>query len=140
MPAEKSENLVIVDTCVWSLALRRTDRSVQGKVLELERVIRDGRAQMIGAIRQEILSGIKDKKQFEAIRQYLWAFVDEPITVEDYENAARTFNKLRTKGIHASSTDVLIFSISLHRNWQILSVDNDFKHYEKVLNLTNLVI
>ena len=49
---------VIVDTSVWSLALRRQQKnnSIADKLRDF---IGDGRVVLLGAVRQEILSGIK---------------------------------------------------------------------------------
>ena len=49
---------VIVDTSVWSLALRRTPARTSAEAAELAELIREGRVAMIGAVRQEILSGV----------------------------------------------------------------------------------
>ncbi|MFO7766132.1 MAG: hypothetical protein R6V33_06850 [Pelovirga sp.] len=53
---------VLVDTCIWSLALRRKKSEQDAVVNELGELISEGRAQLIGPIRQELLSGIKNKK------------------------------------------------------------------------------
>jgi len=54
---------VLVDTSVWSLALRRKNESLTTNerflVTELSELIREGRARVIGLVRQELLSGIK---------------------------------------------------------------------------------
>jgi hypothetical protein len=55
---------VVVDTSVWSLALRRDKQSIFAPAQELSQLIQDHRVQMIGPIRQEILSGIRNKAQF----------------------------------------------------------------------------
>lgn len=57
---------VIVDTAVWSLALRRNSPNV-AVVEPLQRLIADGRVMISGAIRQEILSGIRNSEQFERL-------------------------------------------------------------------------
>ena len=63
----------IVDTSVWSLTLRR--KQPDSKLANiLQDLIANGRVIMIGAIRQEILSGIKHQKQFEKLRDNLRAF------------------------------------------------------------------
>ena len=53
--------MVLVDTPVWSLALRRRpehlSRSQQVLASALAELIREGRVQMVGPIRQELLSG-----------------------------------------------------------------------------------
>ena len=71
---------VLVDTSVWSLALRRRSRSLSAEEElvrgELAELIREGRAQMIGPMRQEVLSGIRSRSQYERLRQDLRAFED----------------------------------------------------------------
>lgn len=63
---------------------------------------------LIGPIRQEILSGIKDKKQFNLPREKLESFYDHKITWNDYKTVAEFFNLCRSKGIKGSNTDFLI--------------------------------
>ena len=66
---------VIVDTSVWSLALRRNTASEGIRVVNILRdLITDGRVIMLGIIRQEILSGIRYPEQFTQLRNYLRAF------------------------------------------------------------------
>jgi predicted nucleic acid-binding protein len=55
---------IIVDTSIWSLALRRKKKQSFSEVKILESLIDNQRICMLGPIRQEILSGIKDSKQF----------------------------------------------------------------------------
>lgn len=81
---------------------------------------------MLGPIRQEILSGIKDLKQFNLLKEYLSAFEDFPITTKDYEKAAEFFNLCRSKGIQGSNTDFLICSVSFNNRFPIFTADNDF--------------
>ena len=49
---------VLVDTSVWSLALRRTSPSGESVAI-LEALVEEGRAVLMGAIRQELLSGLR---------------------------------------------------------------------------------
>ena len=65
---------VLVDTSVWSLALRRTSVVGDPAKIELEQLVEDGRAAIIGPIREEILSGIRTATQFELLRNHLRAF------------------------------------------------------------------
>ena len=57
---------IIVDTSVWSKAFRKKNLTEDEKkmISFLEKIIRDGRVIMIGAIRQEILCGISDENRF----------------------------------------------------------------------------
>jgi predicted nucleic acid-binding protein len=79
---------VIVDTSVWSIALRRNASESLAPVQELRHLIHDHRVQMIGPIRQEILSGIRSESQFSKLRKHLESFPDLPILTEDYVAAA----------------------------------------------------
>jgi predicted nucleic acid-binding protein len=124
---------VIVDTSVWSHAFRRDHLVGAPEALELRRLIKDFRATIIGPIRQEILSGIPNAKQFATLRGLMSAFVDEPLMAEDYERAASFFNRCRAKGIQGSHVDFLICSVAVSRNRPIFSTDKDFAGYAKVL-------
>jgi|GEM_PF-2449407 len=63
---------VLVDTCVWSLVLRRKDNQQNNGLIEqLNRLIQQRQIVMLGVIRQEILSGIQLNEQFERIRSKL---------------------------------------------------------------------
>ncbi|NCP02896.1 MAG: hypothetical protein GW861_05895 [Deltaproteobacteria bacterium] len=57
----------IVDTCIWSLALRRNETTSSDIVDELSELISEVRVQLIGPIRQELLSGIKSTTQFNKL-------------------------------------------------------------------------
>ncbi len=128
---------VLVDTSVWSLALRRKAQDLSGAerstVDELAELVREGRARMMGPIRQELLSGIKTPAQYEKLRITLMSFPDEPIDASDYEAAARASNDCRAKGIIVSVVDILICSIAMSRRWSIFTADPDFTNYARVL-------
>jgi predicted nucleic acid-binding protein len=130
---------VLVDTPVWSLALRRRpehlSESQQGLVNVLAELIREGRAQMLGPVRQELLSGIRQETQYKRIRDYLRAFREPSLEAEDYEDAARMSNQCRSGGIDGSSVDFLICAAAHRRGWAIFTTDRDFQNYASVLPL-----
>jgi predicted nucleic acid-binding protein len=82
---------VIVDTSVWSLALRRDKQESNAVVDEFRRMIKDHRVQMIGPIRQEILSGIRSESHFKKLRKHLESFPDLPAITEDYSYGSKIF-------------------------------------------------
>jgi predicted nucleic acid-binding protein len=125
---------VLVDTSVWSLALRRR-APAHASVDELRRLIVTGRAAMVGPVRQELLSGIRDAAAFESLRERLGAFPDEPITTTDYERAAGFFNTCRAKGLQGSNTDFLLCAVAIRANMPLLTTDADFRRYAAVLPL-----
>jgi predicted nucleic acid-binding protein len=124
---------VLVDTSIWSLALRRGKSPDISVLTELESLISDFRLQLVGPIRQELLSGIKSDTQFNKLKQYLSSFPDYQIQTEDFVLAAHFFNQCRKKGIQGSNTDFLICAIAVNKNWQIYTSDQDFSHFKKVI-------
>lgn len=131
--------LVLVDTPVWSLALRRRDRDLnpreQHVTNALRELIQDGRAQLVGPVRQELLSGIREESSFKKLRDQLRAFEQVPLDAADYEEAAHLNNQCRARGIAGSAIDFLICAIALRRNWQIFTADRDFPRYASALPL-----
>ena len=129
----------LVDTSVWSLALRRKPADLtsaeQSVVGELRDLTGEGRARIIGLIRQELLSGIKSAAQCEKLRMALLAFPDELISTSDHEEAAKISNACRSRGMVASVVDALICEVALSRQWSIFSTDRDFRDYAKVVNI-----
>ncbi|MBI4729870.1 MAG: PIN domain-containing protein [Acidobacteria bacterium] len=124
---------VIVDTSVWSLALRRHRPSEHPAGRELAELIREGRATILGPIRQELLSGIRREQQFQTLRDHLRAFPDIRLGMEDYEEAASFFNRCRAKGVQGSNTDFLICGAAVRRQFGILTTDGDFESLAKLL-------
>jgi predicted nucleic acid-binding protein len=124
---------VVVDTSVWSLALRRRRAAPEPEASELTALIREGLASIIGPIRQELLSGISSEQQFQTLREYLRPFPDLPMDMDDYEEAAAFYNRCRSKGVQGSNTDFLICAVSVRRQMPILTTDEDFSHFARVL-------
>lgn len=131
--------MILVDTSIWSLALRRksADLSAREKslTLALAELIRDGRAQLIGLVRQELLSGIREPEKFDQLRNLLHAFDDVRLDPSDYEEAAQIHNRCRSRGVAGSAIDFLICAVAVRRRWQIFTTDSDFDRYQKVLGL-----
>jgi len=124
---------VIVDTCVWSLALRRNESKSSDLVDELSELISEVRVQLIGPIRQELLSGIKSKAQFNKLKKHLSAFPDLPLSAKDFELAAEFYNLARGKGVQGSNTDFIICSLAYTHEMSIFTTDKDFESYAFVL-------
>jgi len=124
---------IIVDTCIWSIALRRNEIKQNNLIVELSELISEVRVQLIGPIRQELLSGIKTKNQFNKLKKHLSAFPDLPMVSRDFELAAEFYNVTRNKGIQGSNTDFIICSLAHTHNMSIFTIDKDFVHYASVL-------
>lgn len=126
---------VLVDTSVWSLAFRRKriKPDEQLTVQQLQALILEGDACMTGAIRQEVLSGIKHQKQYEKLKIRLQAFDDLAAAQRDHEIAADMFNQCRRKGVQGSHIDFLICAIATNARMPIFAVDGDFPHYAEII-------
>lgn len=127
--------MVLVDTSIWSLALRRQDQQPSPEIDQLSTLIDDVQVVMMGAVRQELLSGIKDHRQYLKVRNYLRAFSDITVHSEDYERAADFYNRCREKGIQGSHIDFLICSVAHAHQLAIFTLDKDFEHYQSVLDI-----
>ncbi|BAS55696.1 putative PilT protein [Leptolyngbya boryana NIES-2135] len=123
---------VIVDTSIWSLALRRNTPNSE-IVDRLRTLIAEDEISILGAIRQEILSGIRTAEQFTRLRDYLRAFPDLTLVQDDYEIAAEFFNTCRRNGIQGSNTDFLICAAAYRRNDSIFTTDQDFRSFQTYL-------
>ena len=124
---------VLVDTSVWSLALRRRTSAEEPAVEQLRWLIDQGRVAMIGPIRQELLSGVRTPESFERLREHLRPYRDELLEMADFERAAEHFNACRTRGIQGSNTDFLICAVAERRALPILTTDADYTRFATVL-------
>jgi predicted nucleic acid-binding protein len=131
--------LVLIDTPVWSLALRRTSTDLslleQRTTDALQDLIRDGRAQLLGPVRQELLSAIRQESSFRKLRDQLRAFDQPHMEIADYEEAAHINNQCRSQGVAGSAIDFLICAAAARRDWQVFTTDHDFIRYAKVIPL-----
>lgn len=120
---------VMVDTCMWSLALRGKTPKNQKVAEELTKLIKENRVKIIGPIRQEVLSGYSDFTRYEKLRNKLQYFPNEQIIDYDYELAAEYSNLCRKKGIQGSHIDFLICAVSNRLKMKIYTNDKDFSRY-----------
>ncbi len=131
--------MILVDTPVWSLALRRksSDLSAQESriVSGLRNLVQQHRVRLLGPTRQEILSGIREHSQFLRIREHLRSFPNVALDESDYEQAAQSSNRCRGAGISCSPVDVLMCAVALRHDWEIFTTDEDFSHYQIALKI-----
>jgi len=122
---------VLVDTSVWSLAFRR--KQPDDIVEKLVDLIHASLVVMIGPVRQELLSGIPNNKEFNDLKSRLEHFDDLPIATSDYEKAAEFYNICRSCGVQGSHDDFLICAVAANNNLRIFTTDKDFEQYAKHL-------
>ena len=128
--------MVLVDTSVWSLALRRGAPRNGPLERELAELIREGRVVVVGPVRQELLSGVRSEVHSRKLRDRLRAFGDLALAPEDYERAAVCYNRCRAKGVQGGAVDFLLCAIALRHDLPMFAADRDFDHYARVLGMT----
>jgi predicted nucleic acid-binding protein len=126
---------VLVDTSVLSLAYRRKSISKEEELIlnDLKNLILDLRMVILGPIRQEILSGIRDRSQFVKLRRELRLFEDGILSIHHFELAAEFSNSLRANGIQSSYVDALICAYASLEDVPIFTLDVDFTLYASVI-------
>ena len=124
--------MVIVDSDVWSEAFRSKGRESRS-VKQLRQLIEEESVLIIGPIRQEVLSGIREPERYAKIRELIRSFPSQRVEEPVYELAASFFNLCRSKGVQGSHTDYLICACAIEWKAQILTKDKDFKRYAQYL-------
>ena len=130
---------VLIDTCVWPLALRSKTPKELSVAIQLTQLIDDNQAKIIGPIRQELLSGYSAKNSFDRLKQKLKYFPNEEIHDADYESATEYSNFCRSKGVQGPHIDFLICAVACRFKFKISTTDKDFKHYAKHLDRKSVV-
>lgn len=128
---------VLVDTTIWSLALRRRSHQLSATERRLVdswvALVSSGRVVLTGAIRQEVLSGIRDERVFESLHEKLSAFRYLETLSADHTQAARFFNVCRSHGVVGSHSDMLICAIAHRYGVPIFTTDPDLPRYARHL-------
>jgi len=131
--------MILVDTSIWSLALRRRPAALSAEehrlVAEWARLVTEGLASLIGPIRQEILSGVRRPEVFQALRRALSDFPYLGIDAADYDRAAEFFNVCRAQGITGGPVDMLISAVAYRHEVPVFAVDTDYVRYARHLPL-----
>jgi hypothetical protein len=105
---------------------------------ELTVAIQASNAAIIGPVRQEILSGIRDRAQFKKTQGLLDPFPDEPAIPEDFAEAARLFNLCQDHGVHCGPVDILICAVASRLGYGILTSDTGLGRCIEVLRIEGI--
>ena len=124
---------LVVDTSVWSLVLRRP------RVDEADPFVCAFRAHieagdgifLIGNILQELLDGVRAKKDFDRLLRLLEPFPLLPLEREAYVGAAELRQRCRSKGVQAGAIDCLIAAACMQHGFPLLTADRDFQYIAK---------
>jgi len=120
---------ILVDTSIWSLALRRPSGVVNQEATLLKTIIEEGEdVYLLGIILQEVLQGIRNSSDFLALKEYFKAFPLIDLMREDYTGAAELKNHLIRKGKQGGTIDVLIASAAISHHCHLFTTDKHFAH------------
>lgn len=82
---------------------------------ELAELIGEGHVRLVGLIGKEVLSGVRNPRQYEKLQTRLRAFPDAGIATTDHEAAAVASNRCKSRGVTVSVADVLICGVAIAR-------------------------
>jgi len=116
---------VLVDTSVWSAALRREKPPNSREVEALRAAIERGDACLLGVILQEVLQGFPSSDRTRRLVDYLSPFPILSLHRGDYVYAAEIRNKCRAKGVTVSTVDAQIAAAAINHRCALLAVDQD---------------
>ncbi len=120
---------ILVDTSVWSLALRRQSSVVHAEAVLLRTLIEQGEdISLLGIILQEVLQGVRNLKHFNQLKEYFAAFPIIELTRADYIKAAELKNHLMKNGKQAGTIDALIASAAISYECSLFTADQDFSY------------
>lgn len=119
---------LLVDTSVWSLAIRRDAPAIEPEVETLKDALLGADVVVTtGLVLQELLQGFSGPK---AAAQIVERFAALPLLQPDREDhvaAAELRNKCWRGGVQIGTIDALIAQLCIRHDLVLLSTDNDFK-------------
>ena len=118
---------LLVDTSVWSLALRRDGPTDTKEVIALREALEGADAVVTtGLILQELLQGFIGPKAAQAIIERFGALPLIQPDREDHVAAAEVRNACRRAGVQIGTVDALLVQLCGRYDMTLLSSDNDF--------------
>ncbi len=119
---------IVIDTCVWSLVLRRPrpDSANRWVVAFNAHMDRGDGIHLIGPILQELLEGLRHARDFDRLARALQPFPLVPLGRDTYVAAASLRNGCQRRGIQAGHIDALIAAACIERGLPLLTSDIDF--------------
>lgn len=126
---------VIVDTSVWSEFFRRSSTDNYKNVEVFKELVVEGRVVLLGVVKQELLSGIRESPRFTKLLNALSSFDVLLATDADHILAATYFNSCRSHGVQGSYADFLICAQAANNKMSILSSDGDFMNFKAAIEV-----
>lgn len=120
--------MLLVDTSVWSLALRRDRPRRDEHVRRFEEALRDGEVVLPGIVLQELLQGLSPGPVKDSLVERLSRLALLLPGRADHMAAAELFTQCRRAGVQLASVDALIAAMCVRRDLPLLTTDKDFRH------------
>jgi predicted nucleic acid-binding protein len=118
---------VLVDTSVWSIALRRDRPAASSELEALRAAIEGGDVCLLGVILQEVLQGFPSLERTRRLVEHLSPFPLLSMHRGDYVYAAEIRNHCRSKGLAISTIDAQIAAAAINHRCALLTLDRDFR-------------
>ena len=120
---------LLVDTSVWSLALRRDGAVTTPEVAALREAIEGSDVVVTtGLVLQELLQGFNGPKDRQAIMDRFGALPLIQPGREDHVAAAEVRNACRRSGVQMGTIDALLIQLCGRHDLTLLSADKDFSN------------
>lgn len=126
--------MVLVDTSVWIEFFKDKPKFVK-KLTNL--IKEENQVCFCGIVLQEVLQGIKDKKNYNLAKNILLKFPFLGTNKKTYLLAAEIYRDLRKRGVTVPSIDTTIAAIALENNLPIFTTD---KHFSLIAKHTKLIL
>jgi predicted nucleic acid-binding protein len=121
--------MLMVDTSVWSLALRRDVAGGQPEVRHLERALLGAQPVVTtGLVLQELLQGFSGPKARPLIIDRFAALPLVQPDRKDHVDAATLRTTCRRGGVQIGTIDALIAQLCIRHHLTLLTTDRDFAH------------
>ena len=120
---------LMVDTSVWSLALRRDPISAAPQVRALRNAL-EGEEIVVttGLVLQELLQGFAGPRARKDIIERFAALPLLGPDRQDHIDAAELRNSCRRAGVQVGTIDALLAQLCIRFDLTLLTTDNDFVH------------
>lgn len=123
---------LLVDTSVWSLALRRDGAVSEPAVLALHDALVGAELVVTtGLVLQELLQGFSGPKARESLIERFSALPLVQPDRDDHVAAAELRNRCRRAGVQLGTIDALLVQLCVRHDLTLLSTDLDFRHAAK---------
>lgn len=120
---------LLVDTSVWSLAMRRDQPSTTPQVSALRAALEsENLVVTTGLVLQELLQGFSGPRASQDLIERFDALPMVTPTREDHIAAAKLRNACRRAGIQIHTIDALLAQLCIHHGLTMLTTDRDFSH------------